>query len=198
MHRSRAVLSRWRNRGAFLPVRLERTTLRELKASDASSLVPLMLDPEVRRFLPNAPQTAEDVERYAWWAERHRRSARHVRLAITVREQAIGVIQAWPVEPMAQTIEWGFVLGRPYWGEGLFAESARAFISFAVGQLGVARIEARTAMPNDRASAALQRLGASCEGVLRQCFTLADTRVDCLMWSILASEWTPTSHAPHQ
>jgi RimJ/RimL family protein N-acetyltransferase len=198
MRRDPAVRAAWRDRGAFLPIQLERTTLRELRASDASSLVPLLDDPEVRRFLPGAPMTPGDFARYAAWVERQRRGGRHVCVAVTVGDRAIGIIQAWPLEPTAQTVEWGFALGREYWGLGLFQESARAFVSFAAKHLGVERIEARTAMSNSRGIRALERLGARREGRLRRCFKLDGTRVDCLMWSILAAEWPAAVYVPSE
>jgi RimJ/RimL family protein N-acetyltransferase len=198
MRRDPAVRAAWRERGEFLPIRLERTTLRELRASDASSLVPLLDDPEVRRFLPGAPMTPGDFAHYAAWVERQRRGGRHVCVAITVGDRAIGIIQAWPLEPSAQTVEWGFALGREYWGLGLFQESARAFVSFAAQHLGVERIEARTAMSNIRGIRALQRLGAGPEGRLRRCFKLDGARVDCLLWSILAAEWPAAIYVPSE
>lgn len=197
MRRSVAVKTAWRDRLSCLPVSTERTVLRELNASDAESLVPLMCDSEVRRYLPGAPSTDEDFRRYAKWVEKQRRGGRHFCVAVTIEDRAIGIIQAWPLEPGAQTVEWGFALGRPYWGQGLFQEAARAFIEVALSHLKVQRLEARTATSNARAIAALRRLGAQSEGVLRQCFTLDDTRADCLMWSLLASGWSEgTDYSP--
>lgn len=181
----------WRDLGALAPLALERTGLRELRGADAAALAPLLQDAQVQRFMPGAPKTAKAFRRFAAWADRQRRLGGHLCLAVTIEDQAIGLIQAWPLEPSGRTIEWGFAMGRPYWGRGLFHEAASAFVSMAVTRLGVMRLEARTAVANTKGMAALVRLGARPEGLLRQCFPLDGTRVDCTLWSILASEWAP-------
>lgn len=188
----------WRDCGAFLPIDLERVSLRELRAFDAQSLKPLLQDPVVQRFLPGVPRTPAEVARFAAWAERQRCGGGYVCVAVTIASRPIGLIQAWPLDPSAATIEWGFALARQYWGRGLFQESGRAFVSFAIAHLGAERFEARAAVTNDRGSAALRRLGARREGVLRQCLPLNGSRVDCSMWSILAAEWPSTSAVASQ
>jgi RimJ/RimL family protein N-acetyltransferase len=80
-------------------------------------------------------------------------------------------------------------LGRPYWGTGLFLESAVQFVNFAIHTLGVYRLEARVAVDNDRGNRALERLGAVREGVLRQCFECEGQRRDHFMWSIISNDW---------
>lgn len=184
---------RWR---AAFPQRAGRVTLREVRASDAGFLESLFLDAEIRRFAPGLPLTAAAVEQYVEWAARMPSDGRKVCLAVAIETQLIGVIHAWPLEPTATTVEWGFILARAYWGRGLFQEAAGAFVTSAVRQLGVVRLEARTAVMNARGAAALTRLGARQEGVLRQAFSINDERVDCLMWSILAAEWLakPSRH----
>ena len=49
--------------------------------------------------------------------------------------------------------------------------------------------EARAAVDNVRGNAALKKLGAVPEGVLRKCFLASGAYRDHVMWSILAAEW---------
>jgi ribosomal-protein-alanine N-acetyltransferase len=172
-------------RRTVLPMRLERTTLRTLRDRDASSLH-WVFHEEVQRYLPNAPRTPEHLARYTAWVERQSGIARQLSLAVAIGDKPIGIIQGWALEPTAKTIEWGFALARPRWGHGLFHESGRAFLALAVEHLGVERIEARTPLANERAIAALRRLGARCEGVIPR--GLADKETDCFLWSILAAD----------
>ena len=147
--------------------------------------------------MAGAPTDDMAFQRFTAWAERQRERPGHLCLAITMDDVAVGLIQAWPLEPRRHTMEWGFALGRPYWGRGLFHEAARAFISLVITRLGTKRLEARTAVTNARGMAALRRLGAQPEGLLRQCFPLKGAWVDGMLWSILSSEWQdlPTSSA---
>jgi RimJ/RimL family protein N-acetyltransferase len=184
-----AAARKWDRWRAALPQRAGRVTLREVRTSDTRFLESLFLDAEIQRFAPGLPATVAAVEQYVEWAERMPSDGRKVCLAVAIEARLIGVIHAWPLEPTATTVEWGFVLGRAYWGRGLFQEAAAAFISSAIHQLGVVRFEARTAVMNARGAAALTRLGARQEGMLRQAFDINDQRVDCVLWSILAAEW---------
>ena len=169
-----------------------RATLRELQMSDAASLVPLLRAPEVRRFLLHEPGDLDAFESFIEWTHRERRSGRHLCYGIVPKGSngAVGLIQVWPIEPTGRTVEWGFALGRPFWGHGLFHESASALVDFVTGTLGVSRLEARAAVSNIRGNAALRRLGAVREGVLRQCFSVDDAPADYVMWSILAADWS--------
>jgi RimJ/RimL family protein N-acetyltransferase len=107
-------------------------------------------------------------------------------LAVTHSDELIGVIQGSALEPSGKTIQWGFALAHPRWGVGLFYESGAAYLSYVVLQLGVERIEARTALANERAITALRRLGAQCERIIPA--GLADRHTDCYLWSI--RPWT--------
>jgi len=191
-----AAARKWDHWRAAFPQRAERVTLREVRTSDAGFLESLFLDADIRRFAPGLPPTAAAVEQYVEWAARMPSDGRKLCLAVAIDTRLIGVIHAWPLEPTATTVEWGFILARGYWGRGLFQEAAGAFVSTAVHQLGVVRLEARTAVMNARGAAALTRLGARPEGVLRQAFGINDERIDCLMWSILAADWI-AEHSRH-
>jgi ribosomal-protein-alanine N-acetyltransferase len=173
---------------------LARTSLRHVHEDDATSLVQLLDDPDVRRFTPGAPSGPEAFRRFVSWAERRRQQEGYVCLAIELEGRAIGLIQAWPLEPTGEIMEWGFALGRPFWGRGLFQEAAHGFVGW-LSALGVERLEARSALCNTRGTTALVRLGARPEGLLRQCVSVADKRTDALLWSIIPSEWA-ANHQP--
>jgi RimJ/RimL family protein N-acetyltransferase len=103
--------------------------------------------------------------------------------------RVIGVIQTWPVERDYSVAERGFVLGRAYWGTGLFVDAACLFLTFTFDWLGVERLEARAGAMNGRGNGALRKLGAVREGVLRSAFQAELARLDHVMWSILSEDW---------
>ena len=51
------------------------------------------------------------------------------------------------------------------------------------------RLEARAAVTNGRGNAALRKLGAVHEGVLRKSFLRNGEYLDQALWTILADEW---------
>ena len=99
------------------------------------------------------------------------------------------MIQFWPIEPDFSTAEWGFALGEEFWGTGLFVRSARLVLDVMFSQLGLRRLEARAVDANTFANRALEGLGATREGVLREGFHHGSVVRDHVMWSILAAEW---------
>jgi len=103
--------------------------------------------------------------------------------------EAAGVFQVWSLDTGFAVAEWGFVLGPAFWGTGVFAEGARLTIDFVFRTIGAYRLEARSAAANVRGNAALRKLGAAEEGLLRRCFVCEGQRLDHIMWSLLAEEW---------
>jgi RimJ/RimL family protein N-acetyltransferase len=166
----------------------EHCALRELQVADAPLLVPVLTDPEVMRFMSPPPAT---VERFAWfidWSRREREAGRYLAFALVPHAQAapVGVLQLRQLEPEFRTAEWGVAMAPQYWGAGLFLDAARLLLDFAFTDLGVHRLEARAALANSRSQAAMRKLGAVQEGVLRRSLTTADgQRLDQVLWSLL-------------
>jgi RimJ/RimL family protein N-acetyltransferase len=177
----------------------EHCALRELQVADAPLLVPVLTDPEVTRFMSPPPAT---VERFAWfieWSRREREAGRYLAFALVPHAQAapVGVLQLRQLEPEFRTAEWGVAMAPKYWGAGLFLDAARLLLDFAFTELGVHRLEARAALANSRSQAAMRKLGAVQEGVLRRSLTTADgQRLDQVLWSLLDEDWRQLTAQP--
>ncbi|MAG70927.1 MAG: hypothetical protein CL471_11650 [Acidobacteria bacterium] len=172
-----------------------RVSLRELMPSDAQSLHDLIATPDVQRYLAPGPKSVRDFEQFIRWTHETRESGQYACFGVVPKgcEAAVGVFQVWPVEPGFATAEWGFALGAPFWGTGMFQECAQLVIDFAIETMGVRRLEARAAADNPRANGALRKLGAVHEGTLRRCHKVGNEYRDHAMWSILADEWVAGS-----
>src|SRR5438128_12603566 len=144
--------------------------LRELRTSDAQSLFAMLTTEEVSRFISPPPSTVEGFERFIAWTLRQRSAGCYACFAVTLNDSdtAIGIFQIRETEPGFGTAEWGFALGSPYWGTGVFQEGAQLVVDFAFETVGVHRLEARSAVRNRRGQGALQKVGAVKEGYLRQ------------------------------
>jgi ribosomal-protein-alanine N-acetyltransferase len=164
--------------------------LRAMRPSDAESLHQLLTAPEVARFVSTPPPTVEAFERFIVKANRAR-SGKYICYAVTLKgsDTAIGMFQIRETEPNLQAAEWGFALGSPFWGTGLFAESALLILQFVFGTLGVHRLEARAAVRNGRGGRALQKVGAVQEGVLRKSFKSNGEYLDQVLYSIVKDDW---------
>jgi len=165
--------------------------LRELRATDARSLFALLTTEEVARFISPPPTTVEGFERFIAWAQRQRRAGSYACFAVTLAndDTAIGIFQLRELEPGFGTAEWGFAIGSPYWGTGVFQQGAELLVDFAIDVVGVHRLEARAAVRNGRGNGALRKVGASCEGVMRKSFLRNGEFLDQNLWSILSEDW---------
>ena len=103
--------------------------------------------------------------------------------------QAIGLFQIRPLEAGFATAEWGFAIGSPFWGTGLFVDGAQLVLSFAFEQVGVHRLEARSTVENGRGNGALRKMGAVQEGLLRRSFLKHGIYHDQALWSIIDTDW---------
>src|SRR6185503_19426856 len=151
---------------------------------DAPSLLASLSTEEVTRFISPPPTTAAGFERFIEWTAGEQAAGRYVCYGIVPEghEHAIGIIQVRQLDPTFATGEWGFALASEHWGTGLF-------------QAGAHRLEARAAVANGRGNAALRKLGAVTEGVLRRSFLKDGQYLDQVLWGIVAAEWIPARSA---
>ncbi len=168
-----------------------RVTLRELRAADAPSLFAMLTTEEVSRFISPPPATVQGFERFIGWAMRQRLMGTYACFAVTLAgtDEAIGIFQLRELDPGFTTAEWGFAIGSPYWGSGVFSEGAELMAAFAFDVVGVHRLEARAAVKNGRGNGALRKIGAVQEGVLRKSLLKNGEYLDQVLWTILAEEW---------
>lgn len=172
-------------------------TLRELRASDASSLVAHLTRDEVTRFISPPPTTVEGFGAFIAWTHRERAAGRYACFAVVPEGQtaAVGLFQVRRLDGTDGVAEWGFILGAAYWGTGLFVSGAQRVVDFAFDVMGVHRLEARAAVLNGRGNGALAKLGAVREAVLRQSFERHGERLDQHLWSLTRADWDAARRA---
>ena len=166
-------------------------TLRELVASDAPSLLSMLATEDVAKFISPPPTTPEAFEKFIQWARLERQAGRQMTFGMVPEgcDHAVGLIQVRAIAPGFSVAEWGFALGSPFWGTGLFLAGARMTLDFAFQNTAVNRLEARAVVQNARGNGALRKLGAVQEGVLRGSLLKNGNYLDQIMWSILAQDW---------
>lgn len=166
-------------------------TLRELRLSDATSLLAMLSTEEVARFISPPPTTVEGFERFIAWTHRERSAGNYACFAVVPHgmDTAVGIFQVRQLEPGFGTAEWGFALGSGFWGTGMFMDGARMVIDFAFDTIKTHRLEARAAILNGRGNGALRKIGAMQEGILRKSFLRNGEYLDQALWTILDEDW---------
>jgi RimJ/RimL family protein N-acetyltransferase len=183
-----AVETDWRR---SLPVLEGRSiTLRELRRSDAVTLFSMLASEEVARFISPPPSTIDGFERFIEWTHREREAGTYVCFGIVPHgmDAAVGIIQVRRADDGFSTAEWGFALGSPFWGRGLFVEGAELVLDFVFDVIGVHRLEARAAVRNGRGNGALKKIGALPEGVLRRSLLRNGEYLDQVLWAIIDAD----------
>jgi RimJ/RimL family protein N-acetyltransferase len=172
-------------------LRGRQVVLRELRASDATSLFALLTTEEVARFISPPPTTAEGFEKFIAWTLRQRAAGTYACFAVTLRgfDTAIGLFQVRDTGSAFDSAEWGFALGSAFWGTGVFREGAELVLEFVFDTIGVHRLEARAAVLNGRGNGALQKMGAVQECVLRKSFLKDGQYLDQILYAMVAVDW---------
>ena len=172
-------------------IRGHKVTLREVRDSDAEALLTMLTSEEVAEFISPLPQTIEGFSSFISEVHNERLLGNSFCYGIVPDgyEDAMGLFQVRQLEPGFGSAEWGFALGSPFWGSGIFLEGARAVIDFSFGTVGVHRLEARSISSNGRGNAALRKCGAMQEGILRRSFNRNGRYLDQILWSILKEDW---------
>ena len=105
--------------------------------------------------------------------------------------EVLGTTSYYEVQPAVRTLAIGYTwLGRRWWRTGHNTESKLLLLSNAFDELGAARVVWHTDVRNERSRAAILRLGATFEGVLRKHRVLPDgTWRDTAQYAMTDDDW---------
>jgi [ribosomal protein S5]-alanine N-acetyltransferase len=171
-------------------------TLREVAASDVYALFTLLSDPAATAFMAPPPPTLAKFAGFVEWSHRQRTQGRGICFGIVPdgMTAAAGILQIRGLESMSSDAEWGFVLSPHFWSTGVFSEAANLFVEFTFTTLHVERLEARIALRNRRAQAAMQKLGARFESTLAESSPKGIWRDPQSVWILREHDWQNRAH----
>ena len=166
------------------------TTLREVAASDVYTLFTLFSDPAVTAHMAPPPPTLAKFAGFVEWSHQQRAQGHGVCFGIVPDGMtvAVGILQV-RLEPASSDAEWGFVLSTHFWSTGVFADAATVLIDFAFTTMGVERLEARIALRNGRAHAAMHKIGARFDAMLPSSSPQGNRRESESVWMLRQDEW---------
>ena len=177
-----------------------RLVLRRPVHTDASAIFDgYAQDPDVVRYLMWRPHTSvahthEFLARcHAGWT-----TQTDLTWALTLAgdDRLIGMIG---LRPHGFKSDLGYVLARPYWGQGLMTEAGRAIVQLAFSDPGIHRVWAVCDVDNRASSRVLEKLGLTREGVLRRWIlhpNVSDEPRDCFCYARV--RYTAPSRPPDQ
>jgi RimJ/RimL family protein N-acetyltransferase len=107
--------------------------------------------------------------------------------------RAVGSTRFGDIDVPSERVEIGWTwLAPSRWRTPINTEAKLLQLAHAFDELGAGRVALKTDLRNARSQAAIERLGATREGVLRRHMRLADGFIrDTVYYSILRDEWPP-------
>jgi ribosomal-protein-alanine N-acetyltransferase len=145
----------------------ERLLLRHQVLEDLDALWALYCDPEITKYIPDAPRSyadaREELEQFmhghpkhpelGLWATIHKESGKFI--------GRCGLLP-WSIQGQDE-VEVAYTLAREYWGQGLATEAARGIVRYAFEQLGLTRLICLIDSENEASIKVARKIGMAFE-----------------------------------
>ena len=171
-----------------------RITLRPMLASDGPDLVQAATDGELWSLPFTVVPSAETVDSYIRVALEGRADGTSIPFVIQINEPKrviIGSTRFWEIDWQNRNLEIGWTwLAKSWQRTFVNTEAKLLMLGFAFERLNCIRVQFTTDEINEVSCAAILRLGAKQEGIIRQDFIMPDGRKrDSVQFSIIDEEW---------
>lgn len=167
-----------------------RLTLRPFDEGDVEAVVKAATDAVTQRWLPLPdPYTREHAR--SWCCTESgaaRTSGQGLVRALEAGGQLVGAIDLKRTDWTARTTEIGYWTSPHARGQGYMAEAVRALATWALQDMGFARVEIRVAEQNCASRRVAEKAGFVAEGVARSAGHVHAGRVDLLISSLIRSD----------
>ena len=172
----------------------ERVILRPLSLTDSSLLAHYVNEePELWKYSLVAINNTSDLANYIQTAieARLNKTAYAFIVFDKLLNEYVGCTRFYDIQLNFQTTQLGYTwYSKKCWGTKLNANCKYLLLQFAFDQMAFERVEFRADNNNKRSIAAMQKMGCTIEGVLRNHLPMPNgSRRDSIVLSILKQEW---------
>ena len=172
----------------------ERVLLRPLAQSDGSLLAHFVEEePDLWQYSLVAINNGTDLENYIQTAIEARVQKTSYAFIVfdKLLNEYVGCTRFYDMQLAYQTTQLGYTwYSKKCWGTKLNENCKHLLLEFAFDQMGLERVEFRADNNNKRSIAAMQKIGCTVEGVLRNHLPMPNgKRRDSIVLSILKEEW---------
>jgi RimJ/RimL family protein N-acetyltransferase len=121
-----------------------RLLLRHQLPDDGDNLFALYCDPDVSKYIPDAPRTYEEAQKELEWHMNGHPEHPELGLWATIHKETGTFIGRCGLLPWTigqhEEVEVAYLLAKAYWGQGLGTEVAQAIVHYAFEQLHLSRL----------------------------------------------------------
>jgi ribosomal-protein-alanine N-acetyltransferase len=175
----------------------KRLVLRDLRKSDASSIVEYAGNLNVTRHLLVVPHpySIKDAKKFitASMKSAKVKKRKGYSLGITLKgtDKVIGVISLSDVDLFQGTGTIGYCLAEEHWRKGYMTEALTAMIDFAFKKLSLRRLDVCAFTENEASNALIRKFGFTHEGTMRKNVRCKATKKvhDEHIYGLLKEEW---------
>ncbi|PSR52518.1 GNAT family N-acetyltransferase [Adhaeribacter arboris] len=171
----------------------DKVKLRILQPTDTVNFHPLTQDKELWRYFTKELNELPQLKAWVEEAETDYASARRVPFTIIQKETGLvcGSTSYGNISFYDKRLEIGWSwLGATFRGTQINRHCKFALLQYAFETMQMERVEIKTDNLNERAKAALVKIGATAEGVLRSHMLMpGGRRRDSIYFSIIKTEW---------
>lgn len=145
----------------------DRLLFRHQVMADLDRLYALYCDPEIRRYIPDAPRSYDEArEELEWHRNGHPRRP-ELGLWAAIHKQTSQFIGRcgllpWTIEGREE-VEVAYLLDKAFWGQGLGTEAAQGIARYAFERLGITRLICMIDPQNQASIRVAQKLGMTLE-----------------------------------
>jgi N-acetyltransferase len=170
-----------------------RIRLEPMQATHAQALLTVAQDPQIWTWMSALPVTPQAMD--AWIAEALAAQERGLEYPFAVVQlpggRVVGGTRYMDVQAASKGVEIGWTWYAPdTWGTAVNPETKYLLLRHAFEDWGAIRVQLKTDLKNVRSQAAIKKLGAKQEGILRNHrFRRDGTIRDSVVFSIIREEW---------
>ena len=151
----------------FIILETKRLVLRRQVIEDLDALWALYCDPEITKYIPDAPKTYDEArQELEWHMNGHPRNP-ELGLWATIHKETgrfIGRcgLLPWTIDGQEE-VEVAYTIARDYWGQGLGTEAAQAIAQYAFEQLNYSRLVCMIEPGNQASARVARKIGMTFE-----------------------------------
>lgn len=121
-----------------------RLILRHQELDDLDSLFALYSDPEVIRYIPDAPRSYDETRAELMWHMNGHPENPELGLWATIQKgtnEFIGRcgLLPWTIDGQAE-VEVAYLISKAYWGQGIGTEAAQAVLEYGFNKINLTRL----------------------------------------------------------
>jgi len=178
----------------YIPLSDQRILLEPLREVHIDQMLPLSGDMDIWRWYTSDLSDPEDLK--SWMTDRLKESEKGQKMSYAVilkeKSKVIGSSSYGHIDWKEKCIEIGWTwLGKSYIGAGLNKHMKFLMLKHAFEVMDIERLELRTDETNIRSRKAMEKIGATHDGTLRNHRTTqGGRRRNTVIYSILKPEWS--------